>query len=85
MTEAEWLACATPQPIMEYLTSPSSRKWRLFACACCRATSHLLSEPCFLAIDAVERFVDGSATGGELATHFTVGFTRAQSLHPGGH
>ena len=37
MTEEEWLACAEPAPIMDYLPDRvTDRKWRLFGVACCR-------------------------------------------------
>ena len=36
MTEAEWLACETPERMLAYLRGRASeRKLRLFAVACC--------------------------------------------------
>src|SRR5436190_2017268 len=45
MTEAQWLACGDPDALLEFLRqqaccrrgpSPTRRRLRLFACACCR-------------------------------------------------
>jgi hypothetical protein len=71
MTEAEWLACTDPQPMLEFLRGKASdRKLRLFACACCRALDPDLgtSEPARAAIEAAERYVDGAECREELET-----------------
>jgi len=45
MTEAEWLVCSEPRPILDYLQGTASdRKLRLFGCACCRRIWHLLED-----------------------------------------
>ena len=45
MTEAEWLACVDPTPMLEFLTEDGrERKLRLFGVACCRRFWHLLDD-----------------------------------------
>ena len=76
MTEGEWLACADPTPMLEFLRGKASdRKLRLFACAFGRAvrdSQHQLG-PSTVAV--AERYADGlaralcSATRGGCPTH----------------
>jgi hypothetical protein len=45
MTEAEWLACVEPLPMLRYLARRASgRKFRLFAQACWQRLAHLLTD-----------------------------------------
>src|SRR5690242_2301147 len=69
MTEAEWLACVDPEPVLAFLRSKATdRKLRLFACACCRRAPVLLSDQrSRAAIETAERFADDSAGAEELS------------------
>ncbi len=72
MTEAKWLACADPTPMLQFLKGKvSDRKMRLFAVACCRRMWHI--RPTILrglrdraTIETAEKFADGEALRDEL-------------------
>jgi hypothetical protein len=75
MTEAEWLACSDPKPMLDFLNwrappawgEVSDRKLRLFACACCRRVWHLAPhDDSRGAVEAAERFADGGGTAADL-------------------
>ena len=69
MTEAEWIASTDPEPMLASLRGKlSSRKLRLFACACCRRIWHLLGdERSRSAVEVAERHADGLADGRQLS------------------
>src|SRR6516165_2885165 len=68
MTEAEWLACADPAPMLDFVESRASGcKLRLFAVACCRRAWHLMTDPRHRdAIQAAERLADAPLTDAEV-------------------
>jgi hypothetical protein len=69
MTEAEWLSCTDPRPMLEFLPDKASdRHLRLFACAYCRAvrdSQHLLG-PSTVAV--AERYADWLARDQDLSS-----------------
>jgi hypothetical protein len=70
MTEAEWLACADPMPMLKFLQGKTSdRKLRLFAVGCCRGIWHLIRDKeCRRAVEVAELHADGEASD-ELLSH----------------
>jgi hypothetical protein len=64
MTEAEWLACADPQPMLSFLRAiTSDRKLRLFAVACVRCIyPRLPDKRTRRNVETVERYADGLAS-----------------------
>ena len=68
MTGADWQTCADPYAMLELLQDyAGGRRWRLFACGCCRRVWYSLRDrrSC-QAVEVAERFVDGAASAGEL-------------------
>jgi hypothetical protein len=82
VTDAQWLGCADPRPMFQYLRGHASdRKLRLFAVACCRRLGPLLQDPRITtALDVAERHADGTATqaGLEAALRDATQAQRAQ-------
>ena len=68
MTEAEWLGCTDPTPMLDFLLSRATdRKLRLFACACCRLVAHfMMTDAGRSAIDVAELNADGLAQEHEV-------------------
>src|ERR1700722_7037034 len=81
MTEADWLACTSPDPMLEYLsTHGSDRKLRLFACACARRHWDLLPEDsCRRAVEVSEQYADGEVTRAELERTWQAASRMAES------
>jgi hypothetical protein len=69
MTEAEWLACDDPNPMLDaFQDKASARKLRLLGCACCRALwDRIKARDSRTAIDIAERFADGLARADSLS------------------
>jgi len=69
MTEAEWLACEDPRPMLVKFKRRKTceRKLRLFACGCCRRFWHYLTEDaCRRAVETAESFADSRCDIGAL-------------------
>jgi hypothetical protein len=67
MTEAEWLGCTDPTPMLEFLRGKvSDRKLRMFACACCRTVWPSIPAVFREAIRIAEEHADGRSTDVEL-------------------
>jgi hypothetical protein len=69
MKEARWLACPKVSELFDFLEGKvSSRKLRLFGCACCRLWWELITDATARsAVEVAERYADGAATRKELA------------------
>jgi hypothetical protein len=61
MSEAEWLACTDPEPMLEFLRGKASdRKLRLFSVACCHRIWHLMADDhSRKAVEIAEQVADG--------------------------
>jgi hypothetical protein len=92
MIEQEWLACPDPTPMLDFVRDKvGDRKWRdrklrLFGCACCRRTWHVLTdERSRNAIEASERFADRLITPRQIVAACGAAQKAAlKVLNPGG-
>lgn len=69
MTEAEWLSCAEPREMLDFLSKRglgSDRKLRLFAVACARRAWPLIDDLGRAAVEVAESFADGRADAERL-------------------
>jgi hypothetical protein len=83
MTEAEWLACEDPISMLSAIDGKASgRKFRLYACACCRALwSFLVADSCRRAVEVGEGLADDAADIGEAdAARASAGAVRKDYL-----
>jgi hypothetical protein len=69
MTEAEWMKCDYPTPMLQLLRGKADdRQCRLFAVACCRRVWASLPDlRSRAAVLTAERYADGGASAGDLA------------------
>jgi hypothetical protein len=68
MTEAEWLVCTDPEPMLQHVRGEAGdRKVRLFAAACCRRVWASLEHEEFRdAVRKAESFADGHVDRAEM-------------------
>lgn len=68
MTDAEWLACTDPTPMLQFLSAKNyKRKLALFGVACCRHISCLCKDKRSMnAIEVAERYADRRAKINEV-------------------
>src|SRR4051794_31675705 len=76
MTEAMWLACMSPREMLDSLRwRTSSRKLRLFGCACLRRVWHFLTDRRGReAVEFAERYAEGNGTEKELEAQSDLAF-----------
>lgn len=67
MTEAEWLACEDPAPMLQFIrTRANDRQLRLISCGFCREKSYWLSEQELRFVDIAEQFADHEIMADDL-------------------
>lgn len=82
MTELEWLTCSEPRTMLAALDdSTSRRKLRLFACACCRRVSSLLTLVGSRVLEVADWYADQRATYAECDEAHDIAYQEYE--HPG--
>jgi hypothetical protein len=68
MTGEKWLNCTDPSPMLEFIQSKATdRKFRLFACACCRNVWSLIVEERWRkAVEIAEEYADQACSSERL-------------------
>jgi len=85
MTDAQWLSCSDPDPMVRALPADHhQREMRLFALACARRVWHLLPPESRAAVEVAERLVDGRANIAELRAAIAAADHVAQAHWAGG-
>src|SRR2546430_17353154 len=72
MTESDWLPCTAPTGMLRSLSDRlTSRKFRLFGCACCRRVWDFLGDERWRAGGVAARsFVEGPGTEADFAQRY---------------
>ena len=76
MTEADWLSCSNPKPMLLFLGGRATdRKMRLLACAGCRRVLDFVTDGRIRdAVEIAERFADGLIGDEERETAYRIAF-----------
>ena len=84
MTETEWLACTSPDPMLEFLRGRASdRKLRLFAVACCRRLWPLLVEEASrYVVELAEEFAEKQYRPLSLESAIRDNYAFLQTINP---
>ncbi len=84
-TEAGWLTCERPVEMLACLHGKvSDRKLRLFAVACCRRATPLLSPEILQALQVAELFAEGQATDRERRAARATAMTANRAIYYSG-
>jgi hypothetical protein len=82
MTEEQWLTCVEPQEMLNFVSGMAGgRKYRLFACACCRRSWNEFVAPLTIrVVMAVEMLADSKGGDATLAKVLEVALRAANAV-----